>query len=107
MVAALGNALSAYADAAKRLQGASGTLATDSPSATGTTSFADMLRESGQTSLHQARGAEGLSGASLNGTAEISDVVTAVTNAEITLQTVISIRDRVVNSLQEIMRMPI
>ena len=31
----------------------------------------------------------------------------AVTNAEITLQTVVSIRDRVIQAYQEILRMPI
>ncbi len=35
------------------------------------------------------------------------DVVQAVSNAELTLQTVVAVRDRVVNAYQEIMRMPI
>jgi flagellar hook-basal body complex protein FliE len=35
------------------------------------------------------------------------DVVTAVSNAEMTLQTVVAVRDRVLNAYQEIMRMPI
>lgn len=103
----LSNAISAYATAAKRMQGASESLETGGASATRGPSFADMLAEAGQNSLNLGRSAEGLSAASLNGSAELSDVVTAVTNAEVTLQTVLSIRDRVVSSLQEIMRMPI
>ena len=107
MVAAVSNAISAYADAAKRLQGASGALEIGGPSAANGPSFAEILADAGQNSLNLGRSAEGLSAASLNGSAELADVVTAVTNAEVTLQTVLSIRDRVVSSLQEIMRMPI
>ena len=107
MTVGFGNAISAYADAAKRLQGASSALETGGPSAAKGPSFAEMLADAGKDSLNLGRSAEGLSGASLNGSAELADVVTAVTNAEVTLQTVMSIRDRVVSSLQEIMRMPI
>jgi flagellar hook-basal body complex protein FliE len=107
MVAALSNAISAYADAAKRMQGASHGLETSAPSAAKGPSFADMLADAGHDGLALGRSAEGLSAASLSGSAELADVVTAVTNTEITLQTVLSIRDRVVSSLQEIMRMPI
>ncbi|MEM6903398.1 MAG: flagellar hook-basal body complex protein FliE, partial [Pseudomonadota bacterium] len=35
-----------------------------------------------------------------------TDVVMAVNNAEITLQSVVSIRDRVISAYQEILRMP-
>ena len=104
---ALANALSAYADTAKRLQGAASMLETQGPSAAKGPSFAEILADTGKNSLNLGRSAEGLSAASLNGSAELADVVTAVTNAEVTLQTVLSIRDRVVSSLQEIMRMPI
>ena len=39
--------------------------------------------------------------------AELADVITAVSNAEVTLQTVVAIRDRVIQAYQDIMRMPI
>ena len=39
--------------------------------------------------------------------ADITDVVSAVTQAELTLKTVVAVRDKLVTSLQEIMRMPI
>ena len=41
------------------------------------------------------------------GKADLTDVVTAVTNAEMTLQTVTAVRDKVVSAYQEILRMPI
>jgi flagellar hook-basal body complex protein FliE len=37
----------------------------------------------------------------------VTDVVTAVTNAEVALDTVVAVRDRVISAYQEIMRMPI
>jgi flagellar hook-basal body complex protein FliE len=39
--------------------------------------------------------------------ADLTDVVQAVTSAELTLQTVVAVRDRLIAAYQEIMRMPI
>ena len=41
------------------------------------------------------------------GTANLTDVVEAVTAAEMTLETVVAMRDRMMSAYQEIMRMPI
>jgi len=41
------------------------------------------------------------------GTGNLTDVVSAVAKAELTLQTTVAIRDRVVQAYQDIMRMPI
>jgi flagellar hook-basal body complex protein FliE len=41
------------------------------------------------------------------GKSNLTDVTTAVTSAELALQGVIAIRDKLVGSIQEIMRMPI
>jgi len=38
--------------------------------------------------------------------ANLTDVVTAVSEAEVTLQTVVAIRDKVVDAYREILRMP-
>lgn len=40
------------------------------------------------------------------GQANLTDVVTAVSEAEVTLQTVVAIRDKVVDAYKEILRMP-
>ena len=48
-----------------------------------------------------------LVGDSVTGEADLRQVVTAVTNAEVTLQTAIAIRDRVIEAYQDIMRMSI
>jgi flagellar hook-basal body complex protein FliE len=45
--------------------------------------------------------------ASASGKAELVDVVTAVSNAETSLETVIALRDRMISAYQDIMRMPV
>ena len=48
-----------------------------------------------------------MSAKGIAGTADLREVVTAVTNAEVTLQTAIAIRDRVIRAYQDITSMPI
>ncbi len=43
----------------------------------------------------------------ISGEADLKDVVTAVANAENTLETVVAVRDKVLSAYQEILRMPI
>lgn len=101
------SALSAYTDAAKKLSGlGSVSGAPGTPGAQGL-SFAELVENTGRGNLALSRNAEGLSAAGIHGSADLADVVTAVSNAEVALQTVLSIRDRVVSAVQEIMRMPI
>ena len=42
-----------------------------------------------------------------DGKVDLSDLVTAVSNAELTLNTVVAVRDKVIGAYQEILRMPI
>ena len=51
--------------------------------------------------------AEQMPAAAAAGEAELLDVVTAVSAAEISLETVVAVRDEVVRAYQEILRMPI
>lgn len=51
--------------------------------------------------------AEAMTAASVTGNADLIDVATAVSAAELTLETVVSVRDQVVRAYQEILRMPI
>lgn len=50
---------------------------------------------------------EAQTAAAVAGKADVVDVVTAVAEAETTLEMVVTVRDRVVNAYQEILRMPI
>ena len=51
--------------------------------------------------------AEQMTAAGAAGEAELIEVVTAVSAAEISLETVVAVRDEVVKAYQEILRMPI
>ena len=69
--------------------------------------FAAALEEAAK-SAHETLGkAESVSMDAAAGKAELLDVVTAVNDAESTLRTVVAVRDKVMQSYQEIMRMPV
>ena len=70
-------------------------------------SFSDFLREKAGESVDTLRKSEEMSARAVTGEADLTDVVQAVTAAEVTLQTVVSVRDRLVSAYQEILRMPI
>lgn len=74
---------------------------------TGGTGFGEMLTEALQSTVDAQKTAEATSVKAVNGKADVTDVVTAVTNAEVALDTVVAVRDRVISAYQEIMRMPI
>jgi flagellar hook-basal body complex protein FliE len=61
--------------------------------------------------LDKARGAgysgESKSAEALANKAELHELVTAVNNADLTLRTVVAVRDRMVNAYQDILKMPI
>lgn len=71
-------------------------------------SFADMVKEAVNDTIDTQYKAEATKMDALStGKVELSDLVTAVSNAELTLNTVVAVRDRVINAYQEIIRMPI
>ena len=69
--------------------------------------FGEMLTEALQDTVNAQKTAEATSAKAVNGKADVTEVVTAVTNAEVALDTVVAVRDRVISAYQEIMRMPI
>jgi flagellar hook-basal body complex protein FliE len=74
----------------------------------GGSAFADMVKAAGEQTAQALGTAEQVSAASnVSGAVELTDVVQAVNNAEIALQTVVAVRDRVVDAYQQIIRMPI
>lgn len=101
-------AASAYAQAASRILegGADGAGAAPSAVASGP-SFADLVKDSIGDTLTASKASESTSLKAINGKADVVDLVTAINDAEMSLQTVIAVRDRVVQAYQEIMRMPI
>jgi len=69
--------------------------------------FAGALREAAEGAVQSLREGEAATLKAAAGKADITDVVTAVSQAEITLQTVVAVRDRVIQAYQDILRMPI
>jgi flagellar hook-basal body complex protein FliE len=99
----------AYADAAKKLGlggGASSTASGSSVSG-GEGGFADLLKTSLQGAVDAERASEQATMQAATGKADINSVVAAVTNAEVTLQTVVAVRDKVVAAYEQILQMPI
>lgn len=73
----------------------------------GNVSFSDFLREKTAESIKTMKAGEQMSAKAVTGEANLTDVVQAVNAAELTLQTVVAVRDRMIGAYQEIMRMPI
>ena len=73
----------------------------------GASGFGATLQHALQGAIDSGRQADRQTVAAARGEADITDVVTAVSKAELALQTTVAIRDRVVQAYQDIMRMPI
>lgn len=101
-------ALNAYAQAA-RIGNTGGNIPTGGPKeAAGGGNFGDFLKEAisdtvntGKTSEHQ------MAVSTVGKENSIVDVVTAVAEAETTLQTVVAVRDKVIAAYNDIIKMPI
>lgn len=89
-------AVSAYTQAAK-----------GAGAAAASSGFESMLGDVLNSAMSAGKHAEGMAINGMAKKAELVDVVTAVTQAEITLETVTAVRDKVIAAYQDIMRMPI
>jgi flagellar hook-basal body complex protein FliE len=95
---------SAYAKAA-RGPGAQGMEARDDGEAGG--GFADLVKSALREAGRIAEESEQMSIQGIQDRADLNQVITAVAEAEVTLQTVVTIRDKVLEAYKEIVRMPI
>lgn len=69
--------------------------------------FGDILKSAMTDATKASKVAEHKIADQVAGKAELVDVVTAISSAEASLETVMSVRDQVISAYQEIMRMPI
>lgn len=99
-------AASAYA-ALARLTSPPPEVSTGAGAAAGTPNFTSLLAEALGSVLEAGRRSDAQAQAVVAGKADIVDVVTAVAETEVAIQTLVSVRDRVIQSYEEIMRMPI
>ncbi|HTP77822.1 MAG TPA: flagellar hook-basal body complex protein FliE [Rhizomicrobium sp.] len=84
---------------------ASGAASAATGGATG--GFSDFLTKAVQDGITTMKQGETMAARQVAGQANIVDVVGAVNQAEITLDTVVAVRDKVVQAYQTIMNMPI
>lgn len=75
--------------------------------ASGPASFSAAVDEAVQQAVTSGQTADVQAMKALSGEANLTEVVTALSHAEVTLQTVTAIRDRVLQAYQDIMKMPI
>lgn len=99
MATPIAGAIAAYTNPTGRLTGTG--------PAVGGPSFGDVLEQTARETVGTLRKSEDMSAMAAVGRADLTDVVQAVTNAEVMLQTVTAVRDKVVTAYQEILRMPI
>jgi flagellar hook-basal body complex protein FliE len=99
----IGAAAAAYAKNAK----AGGLPAMEPRSKDPAQSFGELLNDAVTGAIQTGRAGESMSAKAIAGQADLREVVTAVTTAEVTLQTALAIRDRVVQAYQDIISMPI
>jgi len=97
-------AAAAYQSVAKMGTSASSAAAATGESAGG---FGQFLSDALKDSLSTIKQGEAATQAQLTGKADIVDVVNAVNKAELALDTVVAVRDKVVAAYQSIMNMPI
>ena len=100
-VVGIGQALRAYGAAARRAEAPAA-----APESAGS-DFGALVRAGLESGSAQLKASEAKAVEALTGRASLQDVVEAVTEAELSLQKMTAVRDRVISAYQEIMRMPI
>ena len=70
-------------------------------------SFGKMVTDAIASVAEAGRKSDGLAQGMAAGKANIVDVVTAVTETEVAVEAMVSVRDKVIHAYEEIMRMPI
>ncbi len=72
-----------------------------------TPNFGSMVKDALASVVEAGRKSDGQAQALAAGKANIVDVVTAVAETEVAIEALVSVRDRVIQAYEEIMRMPI
>jgi flagellar hook-basal body complex protein FliE len=96
-------AANAYANLARVLENTGGAKGSD---ATGP-SFAALVKDAVGGVMESGRKSDAQTVAMAAGKANVMDVVTAVAETDVAVSTLVSVRDRVIQSYEDIMKMPI
>jgi len=97
MVMNIADAVSAYRQGAG---GAAKTAGTDA----GGTSFADQLKGFVGDTVDSLKEGEKAAAAGVGGKTDLASVVTAIDNAQVMLQTIVAVRDKVISAYQSIVQ---
>jgi flagellar hook-basal body complex protein FliE len=73
----------------------------------GAPDFGTMVTGAAQSALQTIQNSEQVAAAGVSGTADVQQVVQALSDAELTMQTVVAVRDKVLGAYNDIMRMTI
>lgn len=98
-------AANAYATQAKEIAEAAKSAGTAAPPAEN--GFASLLENAMNAVSETGKVADQQMQLQATGQGNVVDVVTSVAEAELTVQTIVAVRDRVLSAYQEILRMPI
>jgi flagellar hook-basal body complex protein FliE len=90
-----------------RLTGGIGDLGKAGKDASGATDFGAMVKQAMSAVVETGHKSDALSQAAANGKADVIDVVTAVAETEVAVSALVSVRDRVIRSYEDILKMPI
>lgn len=100
MAASISSAVAAYANAGK-------IAGPGLPARDGGGGFADLLKQAAGDAVGALKQGEAQSLQAVAGKVDLTAVTAAVQNAEIALQAVVAVRDRVIAAYQDISKMPI
>ena len=100
-------AANAYAALARLTNPSGGGLNKTAGGEGGEGSFGAMLKQAIGSVVEAGRNSDAQSKALAAGKANIVDVVTAVAETEVAVEALVSVRDKVIQAYEEIMRMPI
>ena len=98
-------AANAYASLARILDGAGPGKSSDSDGSG--PSFASVLKDAVGSVMEAGRKSDAQTVAMASGKANVMDVVTAVAETDVAVSTLVSVRDRVIQSYEDIMKMTI
>ena len=102
-----GQAANAYKSIANMAVGKGTDGAGQGADAAGGPSFSELIGEALGNAVEAGYKSEATSAKTLVGKAELTDLVTAIGSAEMALNTVVAVRDRVINAYHDIVKMPI
>ena len=104
MVSNISSALNAYQQALSRIVG---NVPVPEPKPTINNEFQNLVKSAVDEAVDLSKTGEEMTLKAIQGKADIQDVVLAVSNAEMALNTVVSVRDTAIKAYNTIMSMPI